>query len=212
MLKTEYVEVFNFSGALRGMRNPKASWHLSDSAFDDGNGNLLSIGENDRKLALNLATAGSDHGKFLRQIFVSMDITAPDYWWKEMDTYKVGTVANSTSTMHKLTSKPLISEDFSWDEITPFRTELLQHLNKLITLYKELLQQNQSEKAKLLWRELIQDLPMSYHYTRTWTGNYENLRNIYRARKNHKLIEWHAFCHMCETLPFHELVTIVRET
>lgn len=208
MLHTENIEVFNFKGAFRGMRNPMASWHRSDTVFDGASGALVTLGENDRKLALTLVASGSDHRKFIRQILVSMDIIAPDYWWKEMDTYKVGTVANSTSTMHKLTSKPLTMEDFSWDQPTPYRQQLLVHLNELIDSYKKLAQNDETEGAKKIWRELIQDLPMSFHYTRTWTSNYESLRHIYHARKNHKLSEWHDFCRALETLPFSELITI----
>ncbi len=208
MLHTENIEVFNFKGAFRGMRNPMASWHRSDTVFDGASGVLVTLGENDRKLALTLVASGSDHRKFIRQILVSMDIIAPDYWWKEMDTYKVGTVANSTSTMHKLTSKPLTMEDFSWDQPTPYRQQLLVHLNELIDSYKKLVQNDETEGAKKIWRELIQDLPMSFHYTRTWTSNYESLRHIYHARKNHKLSEWHDFCRALETLPFSELITI----
>ncbi len=212
MLKTQNIEVFNLRGALRGMRNPMASWHLADSLFDETNGSLINLGANDRKLALKLVTAGRDHSKFLRQIFISMDITAPDYWWKEMDTYKVATVSNSTSTMHKLTSKPLTAADFSWDETTPFRTKLLDHLNELIAVYKDLMEKKQTGPAKNCWRELIQDLPMSYNYTRTWTGNYENLRNIYHARRNHNLAEWHTFCDTIAALPCGELITIGSST
>lgn len=208
MLHTENIEVFNFKGAFRGMRNPMASWHRSDTVFDSASGALVTLGENDRKLALTLVASGSDHRKFIRQILVSMDIIAPDYWWKEMDTYKVGTVANSTSTMHKLTSKPLTMEDFSWDQPTPYRQQLLVHLNELIDSYKKLTQNDETERAKKIWRELIQDLPMSFHYTRTWTSNYESLRHIYHARKSHKLSEWHDFCRALETLPFSELITI----
>ncbi len=208
MLHTENIEVFNFKGAFRGMRNPMASWHRSDTVFDSASGALVTLGENDRKLALTLVASGSDHRKFIRQILVSMDIIAPDYWWKEMDTYKVGTVANSTSTMHKLTSKPLTMEDFSWDQPTPYRQQLLVHLNELIDSYKKLTQNDETEGAKKIWRELIQDLPMSFHYTRTWTSNYESLRHIYHARKNHKLSEWHDFCRALEKLPFSELITI----
>ncbi len=208
MLHTENIEVFNFKGAFRGMRNPMASWHRSDTVFDSASGALVTLGENDRKLALTLVASGSDHRKFIRQILVSMDIIAPDYWWKEMDTYKVGTVANSTSTMHKLTSKPLTMEDFSWDQPTPYRQQLLVHLNELIDSYKKLTQNDETERAKKIWRQLIQDLPMSFHYTRTWTSNYESLRHIYHARKNHKLSEWHDFCRALEKLPFSELITI----
>ena len=209
MLKVEHFKVYNFEGAFRGMRNPKASWQLSDSVFNPESGALVRLGENDRKLALTLATAGSDHGKFLRQIFVSVDISAPDYWWKEMDTYKVATVANSTSTMHKLTSRPLTPADFSWDELNPYRENLLQHLNTLIERYKSLVKEA-PDQAKAVWRMLIQDLPMSYQFTRTWSANYETLRNIYYARKTHKLSEWHTFCHAIEALPFSELITEAR--
>jgi hypothetical protein len=209
MLKVNYTEVFNFEGAFRGMRNPMASWGKADSKFSE-EGRLLVLGDEDRKLALKLASAGSDHGKFLRQIFVCMDITAPDYWWKEMDTYKVSTVANSTSTMHKLTSRLLTPDDFSWDKMTRRREETLQHLNTLITGYLFLIAGEDTKKAKEVWRELIQDLPMSFNYTRTWSANYENLRNIYFARKNHKLSEWHTLCAEIESLPFSELITTPR--
>lgn len=211
MLRVENLEVFNFQGAFRGMRNPLASWHLSDSVFSQNEGKLVSLGSNDRELALKLTLAGSDHSKFLRQIFVCMDITAPDYWWKEMDTYKVGTVANSTSTMHKLTARPLTPEDFSWDEMTPYKENLLEHLNQLIAEYKELVEKREHQNAKRAWRELIQDLPMSFNYTRTWSGNYENLRNVYHARKAHKLSEWHTFCKEVERMTFSELITLSRK-
>jgi len=212
VLRVDNFEVFNFRGAFRGMRNPLASWDLSDSSFSASEGKLLTLGSNDRELALKLVRAGSDHAKFLRQIFVSVDITAPDYWWKEMDTYKVGTVANSTSTMHKLTHRALTDQDFSWDKMTELRQNSLRHLNGLIACYKSLVQQQEREQAKQVWRELIQDLPMSFNFTRTWSGNYENLRNIYWARRNHKLTEWHTFCFEIEQLPFSELITIPRKT
>lgn len=210
MLKVENIEVSNIRGALRGMRNPMASWNKTDSIFDR-NGNLVTLGENDKQLAQKLVLAGSDHRKFMRQIFFCADITGPDYWWKEMDTYKVATVANSTSTMHKLTSKPLNYKDFSWDIPTIARTELLNNLNERIKFYNQI---NKEDKlaAKAIWRSIIQDLPMSFNYTRTWTTSYETLRNTYFARRNHKLDEWHTFCDMIVSLPLGpELITLEKE-
>jgi hypothetical protein len=210
LIKIENVEVFNIKGALRGMRNPMSSWSKSDSEFDNSC-EIIKMGDNDKKLAMNLVLAGRDHGKFMRQIFVSMDIIAPDYWWKEMDTYKVGTVANSTSTMHKLTSRLLTVEDFSWDETTSFRNTIIEHLNSMILQYKIYLNENEKLKAKQIWREIIQDLPMSYNYRRTWTGNYENLRNMYHSRKDHKLVEWQDFCEHIKFMPLSELITTSSE-
>ena len=211
MIKLSNIQVYNFQGAFRGMRNPLASWHLADTTYNS-DGSIDTWGENDKQLALKLVKAGSDHSKFLRQIFVSMDIIAPDYWWKEMDTYKVGTVANSTSTMHKLTSRYLTPEDFSWDELTYTREVTLKNINLLIDTYKSALEPGREDKviADICWRRLIQDLPMSFNYTRTWTGSYENLRNIYPSRKHHKVIEWHEFCRMIEGLPCSELITVKR--
>jgi hypothetical protein len=200
LIKVERINVYNFENALRGMRNPMNSWDKSDSKwFYDG----FEIGENDLRLALNLVKSGTDHSKFMRQILVSMDITAPSYWWREMDTYKVATVANSTSTMHTLTSKPLTLDDFSWDRLSEPREKMLEHLNSLIEYYK-------ATNDKEVWRELIQDLPGSYNYLRTWTANYQVLRNIYFARRNHKHVEWRDFCKMIEGLPYGELITIEK--
>lgn len=204
VLKVEYLKAFNFEGAFRGMRNPLESWSQADSKFDNA-GNLVLLGNKDRELALRLARAGSDHRKFIRQIFVSADIIAPDYWWKEMDTYKVGTVSNSTSTMHKLASRHLTFDDFSFDEITNWEREQLVYLNNLIDLYRGHLSCGDAESAKKIWRRLIQGLPMGFHYRRTWSGNYENLLNIYNSRKAHKLIEWRILCDELETLPLSEL-------
>jgi hypothetical protein len=203
LIKIEEIEVFNFQGAFRGMRNPLESWSKSDSYLNEKS-NFI-IGKEDMKLALKLIKSGTDHSKFMRQILICMDIIAPLYWWKEADTYKIATVANSTSTMHKLGSKLLEFKDFSWDKITPFRDNILIHLNKLIVKW-----QKTDKTDKELWREIIQDLPDSFIQKRTWTGNYQILRNIYFARKNHKQQEWRDFCKMIEELPYSELITIEK--
>jgi hypothetical protein len=166
----------------------------------------VEIGKNDMKLAMTLTLAGSDHSKFLRQIFVSMDITAPDYWFKEFDTYKVGTVANSSSTMHKLGTRLLTKDDFSFDFIDENRDDMIGDLNAVIRQYQHY-KESDEELAKEYWRYLIQNLPMSFNYLRTCTMNYAVLRNMYHSRKNHKLVEWHEFCRMIESLPYSELIT-----
>ena len=200
MLKAENISVFNFENAIRGMRNPMNSWDKSDSFYDiDGN---YRIGEKDLELAIKLIKGGSEHAKFMRQIFVSMDITAPLYWWKEMDQYRINATTNSTSTMHRIHSRLLTHDDFSYDKHTPSRDNMLLHLNKLIKKYKE-----SEYKDKEIWRELIQDLPSSFNQMRTWTGNYQNLRNIYFQRKGHKLSEWNELLNVIETLPYSILIT-----
>lgn len=217
-MKFENTEVFNFEGALRGMRNPLESWEKSDSRFIkdiDENGFIetVNIGDNDLKLAQRLIKAGGEHRKFLRQIFVSFDITAPIYFFKEMDTYKISTVSNSTSTMHKLADTPITKECFEMDDYTPnfesdrlFGSEIsmddiwntqIDYLEKLRVAYNE-------TKDKRYWKELIRLLPESWLQKRTVTMNYENLLNIYRQRKNHRLTEWHAFCDWIKTLPYAE--------
>jgi len=201
LIKFENIEVFNIENALRGMRNPLESWDKSDSYY--GKWSAYCIGEEDMKLALKLIKAGSEHSKFTRQIFVSMDITAPDYWWKEQATYKIGTVENSTSTMHKITSRLLTEDDFSIDEWDDIDIENLYQLNSLILKY-----QNQEVKDKKLWRKIIQKLPMSFNYKRTCTNNYQGLRNMYFQRNGHKLQEWHDACEMIRGLPYSELITI----
>lgn len=220
MLKVENIEVSNIEGSLRGMRNPMASWDKADSYWgcSEFESDLMcspcnrckdlyqfTLGKNDKKLAQQLILAGSDHRKFMRQIFFCGDITAPDYWWKEMDTYKVATVANSTSTMHKLTSRELTVDDFSFDDpVEQFELDTIYQLNYWIKIYQE-------TKDKKLWRRIIQNLPMSFNYTRTWTATYETLRNIYFARRNHKLSEWHTFCDMILNLPLgKELITLEK--
>lgn len=201
MIKIENIEVFNFQGAFRGLRNPLESWDKSDSYYNENN-NFI-IGEKDMELALKLIKAGDEHGKFARQIFVSMDITAPLYFFKEFDTYKISTVANSTSSMHKTGSRFLNHKDFSWDKITPHRDNEIYHLNKLIKKW-----QDSNKTDKEVWRELIQDLPSSFNQMRTWTGNYQGLRNIYFQRRNHKLVEWKELCRVIEDLPYSELITV----
>lgn len=267
-------KVFNIEGALRGMRNPKNSWNLSDSyfgleniAYDDAslnevaanwvdydgidyesddynryydqysdwliNNGILNtnfddevaevayIGPKDMRLAKQLIEAGPEHRKFLRQIFVSIDITAPLYWWKEFDTYKVATVANSTSTMHKLTAKPICLDSFETGDFVnvtypkEFQREdlrsdidedfvqmcLIPYLEYLRISYLDMVKDD-PEGAKVYWKELVRWLPNGWLQTRTWTANYEILRSMYHQRKNHKLTEWHAFCDFIETLPY----------
>lgn len=196
MIKLERFDVVNFENAMRGARNPMNSWERMDSKTVDGK---FIFGENDLNLAKRLCRAGSDHRKFIRQIFVTVDITAPLYWWKEYDTYKVGTVANSTSTMHKIHSKPFELSDFSTDHMSPetllFMEENIAFLEKLRLSYNE-------TKDKALWYSIIQLLPESYHQMRTCTFSYENLAAMYYSRKNHKLTEWHTFCEWAEQMPY----------
>lgn len=198
MIKLEHTSVMNLENAMRGARNPMNSWARSDSAYDE-DGNYV-LGENDLDLAKRLRTAGSDHRKFIRQIFVSVDITAPIYWWKEYDTYKIATVANSTSTMHKIHSKPFELDDFSHDHLTPDAMELMEQM--IAGLEKIRLRYMNEGKNKADWYDLIQLLPSSYNQMRTCTLNYETLVNIYFARRNHKLDEWHTFCDWILTLPY----------
>jgi len=207
LIKFEHIEVFNFERSLNGMRNPMESWSQSDSGYKIGLDyvNRYTIGEKDMNLALKLVKAGSEHAKFMRQIFVSIDITAPDYWWKEYATYKIGTVENSTSTMHKITSRLLTENDFSIDEWDASDIGMLNNLNELIFKY-----QNQEVKDKKLWRKIIQKLPMSFNYKRTCTNNYQGLRNMYFQRRHHKLEEWLDFCKMIKGLPYSELITIEK--
>ena len=197
MLNVERVSVMNLENAMRGARNPLNSWARSDSAFDPSGAYVL--GPNDLDLALRLCAAGSDHRKFIRQIFVSMDITAPLYWWKEFDTYKIGTVANSTSTMHKLHAKPLELSDFSTDHMTPAsQAEFQRYVDYLETVRRRYV----AAKNRADWYDLIQLLPTSYNQMRTVSLNYEVLANIYFARRNHKLDEWHVLCVAILELPY----------
>lgn len=253
MIKFENAEVMGWEAAIRGMRNPMNSWAKSDSEFltldgDEydilGNykpaydselfiGDVL-IGPNDLNLMKNLAKAGADHRKFMRMVTVYVDILAPLYWWKEFDTYKVGTVANSCSTMHKLTAKPFSKDDFSHEHLCKVKDELMTEFNEFVGLenkvhnspyralddvIEELNQWRDfylcykkrsdadPEKVKKIWWQMIQLLPSSYNQRRTVMMNYEVLANIYKSRRNHKLDEWHTFCDWIESLPYSELIT-----
>lgn len=197
MLKCEKTAVCNFENAMRGARNPFNSWDRMDSHIDS-NGNFV-FGPNDLDLAKRLCLSGTDHRKFVRQIFISVDITAPIYWWKEFDTYKVGTVANSTSTMHKIHSKPFALEDFSTDKMNK---AALDAMNKMIEALEKIRLEYMQSKDKQLWYSIIQLLPSSYNQTRTVTLNYENACSMYYARRNHKLDEWHVFSDWCLSLPY----------
>lgn len=197
MLTTSKTCVMNLENAMRGARNPLSSWERSDSCYDDAGQYIL--GEKDLDLAKRLCRAGSDHRKFVRQIFVSVDITAPIYWWKEYDTYKVGTTANSTSTMHRIHKKPFSMEDFSTEYMTPQAKEQMQ---SMITCLESIRQAYLEKQDKELWYSLIQLLPSSYHQMRTCTMSYENLVSMYYARKGHKLTEWHSFCDWIKSLPY----------
>ena len=197
MLTVDHISVMNLENAMRGARNPLNSWARSDSHYDQ-QGNYI-LGENDLSLATRLCSAGTDHRKFIRQILVSMDITAPMYWWKEFDTYKVGTVANSTSTMHKIHAKPFSLEDFSTDHMTP---EVLAQFRTWVDYLEQVRLRYMEDKDKAYWYDLIQLLPSSYDQKRTVTLNYEVLANIYFARRSHKLDEWHTFCDMIASLPY----------
>ncbi|MEM4385917.1 MAG: hypothetical protein QXD03_05155 [Candidatus Anstonellales archaeon] len=227
MISIDNISVLNIENAIRGMRNPLDSWDRSDSKFcydiglkceacslnDVCNNHILDIkfprivlGSNDKELALKLIKAGSDHAKFLRQIFVSMDINAPLYWWKEMDTYKIGTTTNSCSIMHTIHKKPFSIDMFSVDEenidlIEFYNAILIPQLEQYRKLYLE-------TGDKKYWRMLIQLLPTSFNQLRTWTGSYANLRNMYHSRKNHKLIEWREFCTTLEMLPYREFIAV----
>lgn len=199
MIKIEKTDVYGFESAIRGMRNPLNSWDKSDSRFNWETGKFV-IGENDLALARKLVKAGSDHRKFLRQIIVSADFTAPFYWWKEYDTYKVGTVANSCSTMHKIHSKEFVLDDFSHERLTDLSLGSLMETIKVMNVYRELFIRKPLRKD--YWHQMIQLLPTSYNQLRTVTLNYEVLYNIYHARKNHKLDEWHTLCDWIEKLPY----------
>lgn len=219
MIKIEKIHTCNWEAAIRSMRNPLNSWDKSDSCFcpyepDCEAACEMHIGPNDYKLALQLAKAGSDHGKFLRSIIFSCDITAPMYWWKEMDTYKVGTVRNSCSTMHTVMKKPFDMSDFSVDQTNVSAQasmhETINALNDLRRIYIN--GEYSDEHRKKVWYSIIQLLPSSYNQKATWTGNYAVLRNIYHSRKGHPLsAEWGPFCAMIEKLPYSELITEVRE-
>lgn len=216
MLKIENVVTPSpeqMQAVIRGMRNPKNSWDRSDSEiiYISDEETLekapyeFMLGENDEGLCRKLAGAGPVHGKFMRMIPVYLDITAPLYWWKEFDTYKIGTVANSCSTMHKITEKPLSMNDFSWEHLTPSNAEFLSNIIDVLNIARE--NYTRKEYRKDYWWQMIQLLPSSYNQKRTVMLNYEVLRDIYEYRRDHKLDEWHTFCDWIEELPMSYLIT-----
>lgn len=228
MLKIENAEVLGWEHAIRGMRNPKNSWAKSDSGpkcpyekekcCGECQQNFC-IGPNDKQLMMALHNAGTDHRKFMRMITVYLDITAPLYWWKEFDTYKVGTVANSCSTMHKIAEKEFTLENFSCEHLLSYWGEEkvnptiiypctpMQHLNQTIACLNVCRKKYLETKDKKYWWQMIQLLPSSYNQRRTVMLNYEVLANIYKSRRNHKLDEWHTFCDWIEGLPYSALIT-----
>lgn len=198
MLIINNLEAFNFEGAFRGMRNPYKNTHLSDSIKKEQN---FVIGPKDLDLAQRLIKAGSPHDKFMRQIFVSMDIKTTIAHWKEIDTYKVGTVANSESTMHTITKRDFTFNDFAYNEFSEKTMEsIIQDLNLLRKHY--LLEPSGTEDKKKIWRAIIDILPSSYYQTRTWTANYAVLRSIVHQRKGHRLVEWSEFIEKIHELPY----------
>ena len=208
MIKLENYETMGWEQAIRGARNPMNSWAKMDSVFTrsvvDGKIESFRLGPNDHKLLMKLSKAGSDHGKYLRMIAVYVDITAPLYWWKEFDTYKVGTVANSCSTMHKIHDKEFVINDFSHGKLyDKARRNLLSTIDILNDYRQDFIE----TKDKNYWWQMIQLLPSSYNQKRTVMLNYEVLKNIYRARKAHKLDEWIEFCDWIKRLPYSELIT-----
>ena len=202
MIKLEKSFAYGWEHAIRGARNPMNSWHLSDSAYSSYGYPIL--GPNDYKLLTKLAEAGSDHRKYMRMIIIYVDITAPLYWWKEFDTYKVGTVANSCSTMHKIHAKEFVRDDFSHGTLSEVALKVLDTNIRALNLLRDTYLEH---KEKFVWDQIIQLLPSSYNQKRTVMLNYEVLRNMYHARKNHKLAEWREFCEWIETLPYSELIT-----
>ena len=212
MITLEKHETMGWEHAVRGARNPMNSWHLSDSKLDYERfgrcGSYPKLGPNDYKLLTKLAEAGSDHRKYMRMIIVYVDITAPLYWWKEFDTYKVGTVANSCSTMHKIHAKEFVRDDFSHGTLCDVALSVLDTNIRALNLLRDTYLEH---KEKFVWDQIIQLLPSSYNQKRTVMMNYEVLRNMYHARKNHKLAEWREFCEWIETLPYSELITGPRE-
>lgn len=228
MLKVENVEVLGWEHAIRGMRNPKNSWAKSDSGQEcpyekekccgECQQNFC-IGPNDKQLMMALRNAGTDHRKFMRMITVYLDITAPLYWWKEFDTYKVGTVANSCSTMHKIAEKEFTLENFSCEHLLSYWGEEkvnptiiypctpMQHLNQTIACLNVCRKKYLETKDKKYWWQMIQLLPSSYNQKRTVMLNYEVLANIYKSRRHHKLDEWHTLCDRIESLPYSALIT-----
>lgn len=210
MIKIDKVEVVGWEHAIRGMRNPLNSWKVSDSGYkteyDEGgwSAEVFTVGENDLNLMKRLASAGTDHAKYRRMITVYADLVAPLYWWKEYDTYKVGTVANSCSTMHKIQAKEFTLNDFSHEQLDYTSKCMLKDIISVLNKNREIFN---NTKDKQYWWNMIQLLPSSYNQKRTVMLNYEVLRNMYHSRKNHKLTEWREFCKWIESLPYSELIT-----
>lgn len=198
MLKVENLRTFNWEGALRGLRNPMNSWAKSDSTFDE-NGNIINIGENDLRLMKSLFKAGTEHRKYLRQIFVSMDITAPLYLWKEADTYKIGTTSNSCSTMHKIQSQEFTEDMFSCEHLNPDSMATLRSTIYKLNMYRTLYNKHHDKND---WWQMIQLLPSSYNQRRTITMNYENVFTIIHQRSGHRLTEWNELIEVLKTLPY----------
>lgn len=230
MIKIENAETYGWEAAIRGMRNPLNSWEKSDSAtcyevdnacigceflknvdhdefetFCTNSKGKYVVGSNDHSLMMRLAKAGSEHAKYRRMITVTCDVTAPLYWWKEYDTYKVGTVCNSCSTMHRIHAKEFTLDDFSHEHLFPIAHKVLLATIEALNLYRE---EYVETNDKDYWWQLIQLLPSSYNQRRTLQLNYEVLANMYRQRKSHKLDEWRDFCSWIETLPYSELITL----
>lgn len=229
MLKIENVEVVGWEAAIRGMRNPMNSWEKSDSGWDEhvppielrkqvdweqwakhykavqySDEHTYDIGPNDLELTTRLRNAGTDHRKFMRMITVYCDITAPLYWWKEFDTYKIGTVSNSCSTMHKIAEKEFTLDDFSHEHLGYQSIRVLKGTIKVMNDFRdEFLKDHEKEN----WWQMIQLLPSSYNQRRTVMLNYEVLANMYKSRRNHKLDEWHTLCDWIESLPYSKLIT-----
>lgn len=214
-MRFEHTETWGWEHAIRGMRNPLESWSKSDSEFSAIVNGMCKLGDNDLKLMKKLIASGPEHRKFMRQIFISVDITAPLYWWKEFSTYKIGTTANSTSTMHKLTSRSITSECFEFDngsdlEVTNYTIPhggecglvYSDYQEDIIDMCETLRQKYLETKDKRYWRALVQILPNAFLQTRTVSLSYANLRNMYFQRRDHKLIEWHKFCDWISKLPY----------
>ena len=223
MIKIENVDVYGFEAAIRGARNPMNSWDRMDSCYNNGE---FEIGENDYKLLKNLTIAGPEHRKWNRMVTVTMDITAPMYWFSEYDTYKIGTVANSTSKMHKLLSKPFEMSDFSFDHLTGYKNEVKQFMSPIdeskVNTYEEVarplvdtlnelrdmwFREEDETVKKEIWYNILQLLPNSYNQKRTVHLNYEVLGTMYKQRRHHKLSEWQVFCDTIKTLPYSEFIT-----
>ena len=205
MLKIENFEVMGWEHAIRGMRNPMNSWAKSDSEMELP---FIHVGPNDHQLMMSLAKGGPVHAKYRRMLTVYLDITAPLYWWKEFDTYKVGTVANSCSTMHKIHAKPFSREDFSCDRLDEGGLAMLDAIISYLEAERSRFLANKEDRRS--WHNMIQILPTSYNQMRTVSLNYENLINIYYARKTHKLAEWHELCRVIENLPFAKELILIK--